>query len=323
MTFFMDPITPGAARGASTRSLIHRVATLTAASGLILGLAACGGDDDDAGSGGNSGSSAFDAVKEKAAGLDYTCLELKDNVDEVSGLAGGLSCVSSAEPLGSHPTFVVFPTSTMASGEEVAEQAVATSGGDGGLMASLDEDIIRGTFHPVDGDGVAGYCMDTSADGCATMMPQLGFTTSTLDGSRNIYQEQSDSQAQLDREAEERRAAESAAAQATEEAQKYTGWKDADAAVEQLAAWGLRCEEPETEDGFTGTFCGDSDGPLFFGDYDDVIAKLKKETGLTDDQAGQMLRVTDDNWTMLCFPDRPENCDTVAEKTGKDVKEGL
>lgn len=311
MTFFLN-------------SSIRRAATLTAASALTLGLAACGSDDSDSGSdSASSSSSPFDAVRGKAQGLEYTCLELGDQVDEVSGLSGGLSCVSSAEPLGSHPTFVVFETSTVASGEEAAEHAVATSRKEGGPMASLDENIVRGTFYAVDGDDVAGYCLGASADGCATMMPQLGFTTAGLDGSRNIYRENEDSRAQLDREAEERRASEAAEAERLEALQKYEGWADIDAAVEQLDAWGLHCEEPGDLGGASGTFCGDSDGPLIFGDYDSVIAKLKDETGLSDDQSSQMVRVSDGDWTMICFPDRREPCDTVSDKTGKDVEQGL
>lgn len=323
----------------TSESVIRRpltaVATVMASLTLVAGLAACGGgggDGDDAGaSPGNSGTdtaTAFAAVKDKASGAGYTCVELKSQEDPATGLADGLSCIPGVDRIGQDPTFTVFGTGAVATGTEVAEKA-ADKMSSGSTGAGLDASVIRNMYATVDGDGVAGYCLDTDGN-CADILTPFGLTVAALDGSmsveENVRQEQDEAQRQQDEEQrrwdEEQQASEEAEAQATAQAQTYSGWDDVDAAVDQMDAWGVNCADPDNENGMWGTTCGGSDDALFFGDRDRFVG-MAKEQGITDDQLAQMLRVSDGDWTLMCRPTDRGTCDEVAERTGRTVEQGL
>lgn len=308
---------------------LTRAATLTAAAGLALALAACGGDD--SGSDNTTGNGTSDAtsatadlndIMDKAAEAGYTCSELKDTEDPTTGLTGAVSCIPSADRVGTDPMFTLFSTDTVSSGTDAAQKAVDRSSAPGGTGANLDPAVVKNMFATLDADGVAGFCLDENGN-CEKVVAPFGLTVGKLDGS--LSSEDASQKAQDEaqqRYEDEQRASESAAAQATEEAQRYVGWDDIDAAVEQMDAWGFHCMEPDNEPGMWGTTCGNNDDALFFGDRGDFVDYIKGQ-GATEDQLDRMVRVSDGDWTLMCRPDARETCDTVADRTGKDVEEGM
>lgn len=318
MTFPMTQLT---APGTRPVTLLKRAAALTAAAGLAAGLAACSSDDD--GGAGSSGGADFSGFTATAEAAGYSCTELKDAEDPTTGLKNGLSCMPPADRIGTDPVFTLFGTSDVASGKEAAQKAVEKAGGAGGTAEGLDDAVQRNMFAAVDGDGLVGVCIDQD-DSCARVLPGMKLTVTKLDGAMGVEENSRKKQEEAQREADEKqRASEEAEAKATEEAQKYTGWKNADEAVRQMEVWDIYCGEPEEDQGFTGTGCGTGDNILVFGDHDKLIDKLKEMSGIEDKDAAQLTHVSDGDWTMLCYPDTPQDCETVADRTGKKVEPGL
>jgi hypothetical protein len=318
MTFPMTQLT---IPGTLPVTLLKRAAALTAATGLAAGLAASGSDND--GGDGSSGGTDFSAFTATAESAGYTCAELGDTEEPTTGLKNGLSCMPAADKIGTDPMFTLFGTDDVASGKDAAQKAVEKAGGAGGAAEGLDEAVQRNMFAAVDGDGLAGFCIDQD-DNCARVLPGMKLTVAKLDGAMGAEENTRQKQEEEQREADEKqRASEEAEAKATEEAQKYTGWKNTDEAVTQMEAWGIHCSGPQEDEGFTGADCGAGDNMLIFGNHGKMVDKLKKESEIGDDDASKFSHVSDGNWTMVCFPDTPDDCRTVADRTGQKVEPGL
>ena len=310
----------------SGRPLLGRAVALVAATGLAAGLAACGSGGDGDGGDGTTIAVDFSDFTTTARSAGYTCIGLGDAEEPTTGLTGGLTCMPAADKAGTDPMFILFRTSDVASGKDVARKAVEKTGAPGGTGAGLDEAVLRNMFPAVDGDGLAGFCFDRD-DNCARVLPGMKLTVDKLDGAMGIDESIQRQLGEARRKNDdEQRAADKARAKATGKtavkALKYTGWNDIDAAVGQMDAWGIRCMTPDNEVGMWGTTCGPDDDALFFGDRAD-FRRMSKDKGATDEQLDQVVRVSDGDWTLMCRPGGRGTCDTVADRTGKKVETGL
>lgn len=304
----------------------HAPARIIAAAAAVVtavSLAACSDDSgsDSAGASSSEGESVdYSAIVDKAGELGYDCVENPDE-DQNSGFSGGLACSPGADKVAEDPTFVVFGTDTVESGEAAAQAAIDTSKERDGEGA-IDDTVYGDMYRTVDGDGFAGYCINTG-DNCDRVFPGFGLTTDALDGAQTVEEfsrgQQDEAQEEADRQAAEaeREAEESEAA-----ARDYEGWESIDDAVEQMDAWDLHCMEPSDEQGVDGTVCGPDDDLLVWDADGDALEDMGFFEG--ENQSRDVLvGVSDGDWMLMCRNDDRDTCDDVADRTGQDVDDSV
>lgn len=309
-----------------SRAAVAGVALITAA-----GLAACG-DDSSKPVGGTpdindyfSASGALADMRPTIEGLGYTCnpLPVEAFDDAVS-----LSCLPADTGAGL-PILTLFNKTDVATGADAAEaeltkmlsyatEAAAPEAAAPGGVDYSSREVMGQSYLALDGDEITGVC-NTSSKNCDDTAGKLGLKVSLLDGVLTEEELQAKQQEQTERDQEEylaKQEEEEAARQ--RELQTYSGWGSLDDAVEQLRAWDISCTEESMRDGHVA-WCKLHSVMVV---YDMSLDKLEDEGVFDKVGRDDMVSVSDGDWQVLCTPGSREPCDLIAEKTGKQVKDG-
>lgn len=267
-------------------------------------------------------------MRPKVEALGYTCNPLPDAKFDKKV---SLSCSPEDTSTGSILTF--FNQKDVATGAEVAdayldEMVSSLEKIDGASgVDSADPSQSRGAFgrnyRALDGAGVVGICQ-FNTENCEKIAPELGLTAAPLEGA--LTDEDLERQA---REAGERAAAEyeknreEEKAKRQAELQVYKGWSNLDEATEQLAAWDLRCNEDSASRGKVA-WCSRS---IMKGSSLILVnlsaERLAKDGVFDNVDRTTMHKVTGDKWVFICSESLLDQCNMVAEKTGKKVEKGI
>jgi hypothetical protein len=307
-----------------------RGSALAAALILTAGaLAACGGDDEDTGAADVQdivdqatadaddslvGSEALQAMQAKAEEYGYKdCMMSPPSVDDLSTVR--LSCVETGLP-----QLSIFDRDDRESGSEVVEAELdKVMDASGGLEGTLPREEMGSTYRALDGDDVVGSCQDFG-DACDEVAEALGLKATMPEGAltgKELEKKREDDMARDAREAERKRQEEEK--QRQRELQTYSGWDDLDEATEQLGAWDISCREGTGSNG-KAAWCRLDSALVTF----DISAdELEKKDVFREVARDEMVSVSDGDWRVICAPGAEDICETVADKTGKPVKDGV
>lgn len=309
------------------KSTFRRGAAAAVALVTATALAACGDDDSSDDAAATGVAAATDGL-DASEGLELTGV-LADYQEKAEEL-GYEDCMGapdiamdnamSLHCFGTESTdlaqFQLFDREDVDSGEEVAEaklQEVLDADPEGGVT----RETIGGTYRPVDGDDVSGFCSDTM-DGCDEVIGDLGLDIGLLEGALNDEELEQHTADEADRSAREyEKQLEEEEAQRQEELQNYEGWGSLEEATEQLDAWEIHCTEESAREGEVAWCNLDSMMVIFDKSLDD----LEDEGAFDEVGRDEMVSVSDGDWQVLCTPGSLDECDIVADKTGQSVDE--
>lgn len=294
-------------------------------------LTACGGDDatsdDDsatitdaagaADAAGLEGSEALQAVQLKAEEYGYEdCMMAPDSAAGSDVVA--LHCFGNGDE--NLAMVKIYDAGDRESGAEVANAELDSvmEASEGEEYAPAREEMA-GSYRPLDGEGVAGYCSDTSQK-CEEVAEGFGLEIGMLDGA--LTSEEREQRAEEEAERSSREYEEKLKKEEEEkqrELQNYSGWDDLDQAKEQLRAWDISCRDEQAAKGKVA-WCGLTSVLVAF---DMSADDLEKQDVFKEVGREEMVSVSDGDWTVMCAPGARDTCDLIADKTGKSVKDGV
>lgn len=160
---------------------------------------------------------------------------------------------------------------------------------------------------------------------CLSRSAVAGVALATAAGLAACGSDDSDSDAAASSPASGAPAEVSATAQAEEdprqrELQTYSGWDSLGDAKQQLDAWDISCSDDPAAEGKVAWSNLDGTSLLAFKFSADGF---EKEGVFDDVSREEMVSVSGGDWQFICAPGGERQCQTVSEKTGKPVMDGV